>query len=598
MSSANISMTEDQFLCSICLDIFNEPVSTPCGHNFCKQCITRYWTAAATATTATSQCPLCKEVFQKTPDLKVNTEFRDMLELFKRKAVSADGESSPPPPRAVEVLCDFCHVKRKALKSCLVCFASFCSGHLKPHHSVQALQWHKLIDPVKDLKDRVCKKHNKGLEFFCRDDQSCVCALCLKEQHKTHQVVALEEELKEVKVKLKQAKKEVKHTVEEKHNTIQQIQSSKIRSRAEMERMQRETEKAFGALGALIWNKSMKLIQQLEEKQRTAELQAETLVQQLQKEIAEENLRYEELEELSKTDDHFRLLKGLPSTSSAPNTKHPLVLRPLLNATTVQSAVSRIEEVLEEQMENITREISREEQRRIENPFDDELGNIKRQHAVNLTLDPDTAHPSLIVSKDRKQVRDGGARRSVPDTPTRFDPLHFVLGDEGFSSGKFYFEVQLKGQTTWEIGVTRDTVDRKSVQLSLCPENGCWTLGSYWGRCQANTNPPQVLTPSKEPGRVGVFVDYEGGLVSFYDADSRALIYSFSGCTFSASVHFLRHMLVSRIYPDTKTKIYPLFRPSAELDSDSASLQIVLLDAPDKKDQTLPKETPLKTSLC
>lgn len=566
MASANISMTEDYFSCSICLEIFNEPVSTPCGHNYCKGCITGYW-----ATRVPSQCPLCKEEFQETPDLQVNTEFRDMLELFKKKALTA-------PARAEEVLCDLCHgMKRKALKSCLVCLASYCSGHLKPHHSVQALKWHKLVDPVKTLEDRMCKKHNKVLDFFCRDDQSCVCALCLKDHHEMHHVVPLEEELKETKTKLKNSKRELRHTLAEKKSTIQQVQSSKEQGRAEVERTKVETEKAFDALVALILSKKTKLVEQLEVKQRAAEQRAETLVQQLQLEIVEDNLKYAELEEISKTEDSFKLLKNLPSLSSTPSTKHPFTVRPLLRVETVQSAVARMVEVLKEQMECVTREISLEEQRQIENLFDDELGNIQKQHAVNLTLDPDTAYPSLILSEDGKQVRDRGTRRSIPDTPTRFDPLHFVLGAEGFSTGKFYFQVQLKGQTTWEIGVARESINRKSVELSLSPENGCWTLGSYWGRCQANTNPPEILPLSKEPEQVGVFVDYEGGLVSFYDVDARVLIYSFSGCAFTESMQFLRYMLASRMYSSTpaKTKIYPLFRPSAEQDSDFTSLQII-----------------------
>ncbi|XP_034534847.1 E3 ubiquitin-protein ligase TRIM39-like [Notolabrus celidotus] len=569
MASAN---AEDNFLCSICLDIFNEPVSTPCGHNYCKPCITVYW-----ATQDSSQCPLCKEEFQTTPDLHVNTEFRDMLELFKKRRYAADVRSSPPGP--ADVLCDLCHVtaKRSALKSCLVCLASYCSGHLKPHHSVQALKWHKLVNPVKTLGDRMCKKHNKVIEFFCKQDQSCVCVLCLKDHHEMHEAVSLEEELKERKTKLKSAKREVNSTLAERDHTIQGIQSSMMQSRAELERTKVETGKALDALVALIVSKKMMLMELLEGKQRAAEQQAETVVRQLQLEIVENNLRLAELEELSKSDDDFKLLKDLPSVSSSPNTRHPFSVRSLLQVETVRSAMAKMEEVLNEQMESITREIYHEEQRRTENPFDDELGIIQVQHAINLTLDPNTAHPSLILSEDGTQVRDGGERRNIPDIPTRFDPLHVVLGEEGFSSGKFYYEVQLEGQTTWEIGVVRESINRKCIDLPLTPENGCWTLGCYWGRCQANTNPPAVLTPSKVPERVGVFVDYEGGLVSFYDVDVRALIYTFTGCAFTAGRPFLRSVLTFRGYVGTpaKTKIRPLFRPSAEQESDTAALRII-----------------------
>ncbi|KAM6988234.1 E3 ubiquitin-protein ligase TRIM39-like [Tautogolabrus adspersus] len=579
MASANLqklsSVSEDNFSCSICLEVFNEPVSTPCGHNYCKGCITGYW-----ATRDSSQCPLCKVEFRQTPVLQVNTEFRDMLEIFKKTRFENDVKSSPP--SAVDVLCDLCHgMKRKALKSCLVCLASYCNGHLKPHHSVQALKWHKLINPVKSLEDRMCKEHNKVIEFFCKKDQSCVCVLCLKDHHKMHKAVPLEEEFKERKHKLKKVNREVKQSLIKKHNTILMIQNSMMQGREEVERTKAESVKAFNALVALIMTKKMTLIELLEGKQKAAEQQAENLIRQLQLEIIEDNRMSNMLEELSKTEDDFRLLQGLPPVSSPSSTTHPFTERVhrLLEVETVKSAMTKMVETLNEQMEIITKEVDLAEERQTENVFDDELGEIQMQHAINLTLDPNTAHPSLIISEDRKQVRDGVTKRSVPDNPTRFDNLHYVLGEEGFSSGKFYYEVHLNRQTRWEVGVARESISRKGVDLSLSPENGCWTLGCYWGRCQANTNPPVILSPSKVPEKVGVFVDYEGGIVSFYDIDARALIYSFTGCVFTASVPFLRNVLSLRVYGGTPktTKIYPLFRPS-EQGSDSAPLQITPVD--------------------
>lgn len=264
MASANISLSEEQFLCSICLDVFTEPVSTPCGHNYCKDCIKAYW-----AINDISQCPMCKETFHGVPELRVNTEFRDMLEVFKRTFVACDDSSSPARPG--EVPCDLCHgMKHKALKSCLVCLASYCNAHLEPHHTVQAFKWHKLIDPVATLEDRMCKKHNKMIEFFCRKDQSCVCVVCLREDHVMHNAVSLEEEFKERKMKLNHMKKQVKHAVSEKCMMASRIQNSVIQGRQEVERIKAETVKAFNTLLALIETRKIKLIELLEEKQKAA----------------------------------------------------------------------------------------------------------------------------------------------------------------------------------------------------------------------------------------------------------------------------------------------------------------------------------------
>ncbi|XP_070826361.1 E3 ubiquitin-protein ligase TRIM39-like [Chaetodon trifascialis] len=578
MASANTSLSEDQFLCSICLNVFTEPVSTPCGHNYCKSCIVDYWTRGDF-----HQCPLCKKNCSTSPELQVNAEFRDMLELFKRTSVA--GDDSGPPAGPGEVPCDLCHgMKRKALKSCLVCLASYCSTHLKPHHAVQALKWHTLINPVATLEHRVCQKHNKLKEFFCRKDGSCVCMVCLRDDHVMHTAVSLEEEVKERKTKVTYMKRSVKHTLSQKCTMAKEIKNAMTLGRQEVERTKAETAKAFAALVAMIEARKVKLMELLEEKQRAAEQLAEALLRQLDLEIVANSRTRTKLEELSKTEDDFSLLQDLPFVSSSSNTKQCFTARvqPLLKVETVKGAMAKMEETLNQQMEDITSEVNLADQEKTleelvhtqaEDVFDDELGKIQKQYATNITLDPNTAHPSLILTEDRKQVRGGGAKRQVPDNPRRFDSLHFVLGNEGFSSGKFYYEVTLKGQTGWEVGVARESISKKGVDLSLSPENGCWTLGSYWGRCQANTNPPVVLPLSQQPQKVGVFVDYEGSLVSFYDVDTRDLIYSFTGCAFAGSVPFLSNLLSLRVY-SAKTKIYPLLRPSCEEGSISPPLHI------------------------
>ncbi|KAL0174186.1 hypothetical protein M9458_030154, partial [Cirrhinus mrigala] len=170
----------EELQCSICLDVFADPVSTPCGHNFCKSCLNQCWN-----TSQTYNCPFCKETFSKRPDLKINTALRQVVQLFKEQLCETKSE----------VLCDICDDKKmKALKMCLVCQSSYCQTHLKPHYSVEKLKKHKLIDPEENLEIYVCQKHDKPLELFCRDDQTCVCLLCAVTNHRNHNTVAAEEE--------------------------------------------------------------------------------------------------------------------------------------------------------------------------------------------------------------------------------------------------------------------------------------------------------------------------------------------------------------------------------------------------------------------
>ncbi|KAK9516161.1 hypothetical protein VZT92_024112 [Zoarces viviparus] len=123
MSAASCLLTEDQFLCSICLVVFTDPVSTPCGHNFCKTCITDHWNV-----NVQTQCPNCKEVFNIRPELQVNTFISEMAAQFRQsaqqKASSSSSEQQAAKPG--EVPCDVCTgTKLKALKSCLVCLVSY-----------------------------------------------------------------------------------------------------------------------------------------------------------------------------------------------------------------------------------------------------------------------------------------------------------------------------------------------------------------------------------------------------------------------------------------------------------------------------------------
>ncbi|KAF7706580.1 hypothetical protein HF521_019834, partial [Silurus meridionalis] len=157
--------------------------------------------------------------------------------------------------------------------------------------------------------------------------------------------------------------------------------------------------------------------------------------------------------------------------------------------------------------------------------------------AVDVTLDPDTAHPYLILSADAKQVADEDKWQNLPDTPQRFNMYLNVLGKQSFSSGKFYYEVQVRGKTAWILGVMRENINRKG-KITLTPHNGFWTVAltndnQYW----AYANTDVLLTLREKVEKVGVFVDYEEGLVSFYDVNSSSHLYSFTGQSFTGNLY-------------------------------------------------------------
>ncbi|XP_044198495.1 E3 ubiquitin-protein ligase TRIM21-like [Thunnus albacares] len=523
MSAVSCLLSEDQFLCSICLDVFTDPVTTPCGHNFCKNCITEHWNS-----NVQYLCPICKEVFYTRPKLKVNTFISEMVSQFRQEAQQKASSSSSEQHAAKpgEVPCDVCTgTKLKALKSCLVCLTSYCETHLEPHLTMSRLKRHQLMDPVENLEDRMCMKHDKPLELFCKTDQTCVCMLCSVLDHKTDEFVPLKEEYEGKKAELGKTEAEIQQMIQKRRLKIQEIKHSVDLSKEDADREKAEGVQVFTTLKESVERSLNELIETIEEKQRTTEKQAEDFIKELEQEISELMKRSSEVEKLSRSEDHLHLLQNFPSLKAALPTKDwtEVSVRPPSYEGTVVRAVTQLEETLSEEMKKL---------------FEAELKRVQ-QYAVDVTFDPDTANPWLILSDDEKQINCGDVKKNLPDNPERFSYCVCVLGKPSFSSGRFYFEVQVKGKTDWDLGVARESINRKG-KITLRPLNGYWTIVMRNGNeYEALAGPPVRLSLKSQLQKVGVFVDYEEGLVSFYDVDAAALIYSFTGCSFTEKLYTL-----------------------------------------------------------
>ncbi|XP_049928448.1 zinc finger protein RFP-like [Epinephelus moara] len=526
MAAASCLLTEHQFLCSICLDVFTDPVTIPCGHNFCKTCITEHWNVNASC-----QCPNCKKLFNTRPELHVNTFISEMAAQFRQSAqqkASSSSSSEQQVSKPAEGLCDVCTgTKLKALKSCLVCLVSYCETHLEPHLKMPRLKKHKLIDPVENLEDRMCREHDKLLEMFCKDDHMCVCMLCTVLDHKTHDVVPLKEGYEGKKLELES---EIQQMIQKRRLKIEEIKHSVKLSQRGADREIADGVQVFTALKESVERIQAELIDTIKEKQRKTEEQAEGFIKELEQEISELKKRSSEVEQLSQSEDHLHFLRSFLSLSTAPPTKDwtEVNVCPTTFKGTVRRAVNQLEETLHEEITNL---------------FKAELKRVQ-QYAVDVTLDPDTAHGWLIISDDGKQVKHGYIKKDLPDNPERFDSFFAVLAEQSFSSGRFYFEVQVKGKTHWTLGVARESVNRKG-EITLLSQNGYWTISKRTENvyCAEDDDFKVSLSLKSQPEKVGVFVDYEEGLASFYDVDSAALIHAFTGCSFTE-------------------KLYPLFCPS------------------------------------
>lgn len=509
MSAPGCLLTEEQLLCDVCLDVFSDPVTVPCGHTFCRACVERHWEDSVQR-----HCPTCKEAFHGRLELQASRVISDVILHFR------GAQRNPQLAKGGDVTCDICSApKLKAFKSCLACLASYCEIHLKPHLSVCRLKQHQLTDPTEHLEQRICPKHEKPLELFCKTDQTCVCMLCPVHDHKSHDIGLLKEQYEKKTAELGMREEEIQEMIQERQHAILNIRHGVKLSKCAAQREMVNGVQVFAALKRSLRRAEVELIGTIEERQKTAETQAKSFIQELDQEISELLTRQAEAEQLRATKDHLHFLQNLRMLSPSTTKDWTAVSVNLpSHEGTLRSTVDQLRQTLGEEMETLVVEA--------------EL-NCHRQFSVDVTLDPDTAHSALVLSEDGKRVLHGVGRRNLLDNPERFDPCCCVLARQAFSSGSFYFEVQVQGKSRWTVGVAKASVQRKGV-VPLCPANGHWSVWLKNGtKYAALVGTPKPLTLRSKPRRVGVFVDFDKGLVSFYDGDTAAVLYSFTGCCFT-----------------------------------------------------------------
>ncbi|XP_059930054.1 E3 ubiquitin-protein ligase TRIM39-like isoform X1 [Gadus macrocephalus] len=514
MACANTSWSEENFSCSICLDVFSSPVTTACGHNFCRTCITKFWDEQVRY-----KCPVCNKLFNTRPDLQVNTFLSELAAQFRTTVRVKEQPCDEP----AEVPCDVCTgTQQKAVKSCLVCFTSYCQTHLEPHQVVARLQKHRLVEPMDRLEDLMCKKHDRLLELFCQTEQVCVCLLCTVTDHKSHPVVPLKEEYEVKTAQLGKIEADVPQKIQERKQKIKEIKDTVELSNKDADREIAQGGQVFTALIGCVEKGRDEFNQTVQEKLKSTVKRAEDLIKELEQEIEDLTNRSSEVKRLSHTEDHLHFLQTFRSLKDPPPTRDwtTVEVRPPSYVGTLRRSLDQLEETLNMEMKKLC---------------DAELKRVQK-YEVDVTLDPDTAYPMLLLSEDGKQVHDGGVVKELPDNPKRFTYYRCVLTRQSFSSGRFYFEVQVKNKTAWWLGVARESINRKD-KTERTPKTGYWTLW-YDKHGLVFSNDPDVRLPLRAGlQKVGVFVDYDEGLVSFYDVEARVHIYSATGCTFTEPLY-------------------------------------------------------------
>ncbi|XP_018430992.1 PREDICTED: E3 ubiquitin/ISG15 ligase TRIM25-like [Nanorana parkeri] len=173
------SVTEE-LNCSICLEMYTDAVTLPCGHNFCRACILRFLDTQF----GVPSCPDCRAHFPQRPALQKNITLCNVVTHYRsspRREAAGGG-----------VHCTYCiRSAVPALKSCLHCEASLCADHLQVHSTAPE---HILAEHGATREDRKCPAHKEVLKYFCREDSACICVSCrLDGEHRGHRAESLEE---------------------------------------------------------------------------------------------------------------------------------------------------------------------------------------------------------------------------------------------------------------------------------------------------------------------------------------------------------------------------------------------------------------------
>uniref|UniRef100_A0A674B6G3 Tripartite motif-containing protein 16-like n=1 Tax=Salmo trutta TaxID=8032 RepID=A0A674B6G3_SALTR len=515
MAQKGVLLDQDQFCCSVCLDLLKEPVTIPCGHSYFRSCIEDCWDQDVLK--GVYSCPQCRETFTPRPNLRKNNMLAEVVEKLKKTGVQA----APPPALCYagpgDVVCDFCTGtrKQKALMSCLLCLASYCETHLQPHYEFPAFKKHKLVKATAQLQEKICSHHDKLLEVYCRTDQQCICLLCVMDEHKGHDTVSAAAERTEKQRQLGMSQQKVQQRFQEREKELKELQQAVESLKRSAQAAVEDSDQIFTELIRSIERRSSEVKELIRAQEKAQVSQAEGLLEQLKQEIAELRKRSTELEQLSHTEDHIHFLRSYQSLSSISVSSDlpSIVVRPLQYFGDVSKTVSELREKLEDFLKGEWTKISTTVNIvDVLLPPEPKTREQLLQYSCQLTLDPNTAHTRLSLSKGNRKVTHRGQVQPYTDHPDRFTNRCQVLCREGLS-GRCYSEVE------WNIS-------RTETDSGFGYNNKSWSLqcssDGYW----FTHNNVETEVSGPQSSRVGVYLDHKAGTLSFYSvSDTMTLLH-------------------------------------------------------------------------
>ncbi|XP_073488516.1 E3 ubiquitin/ISG15 ligase TRIM25-like [Aquarana catesbeiana] len=521
MASADVRQELD---CSICLEIYKDPVILSCGHNFCRVCIDRVLDEEGSGGYS---CPQCREKFRDRPVLHRNITLRNIVEAFP---------STHPDQKKTGIFCTQCiHSPVPAVKSCLMCEASLCDNHLKIHSKSPE---HVLTDPTTSMESRKCSIHRELLKYYRTEDSACICVSCsLAGEHRGHKVETLDEASEKKKQELRNV---LQKLMTEREETEKRVQSLQDRRRKVQEKSAGLTERVtalFIELRRHLEDLEKRVLRNISSQEERISLS--DLIHQL--EIKKEDLsrKMEDIEELCNMTDPLTVLQesdtgDLCDTEEGDDEDRERHDRLLHDGEDLD--VAGISHTLHRGLSDMIKGV---------NVF------FYIPEASDILLDVNTAHNNLQISDDMKTVCWSDIEQNRPETSERFQSWVQVLSSQRFSSGRHYWEVNVSESENYRVGMCYPSMERRGGgegdQAGIGDNNKSWCLYRYSGLCYVRHDSKRIrISPNPSSNRVRISLDYEAGRLSFYDVcDPIRHLHTFT-TTFTEPLHAGLHLCVGK----------------------------------------------------
>ncbi|XP_036953632.1 tripartite motif-containing protein 16-like [Acanthopagrus latus] len=529
MAQKAVQLDRETFSCSVCLDLLKDPVTTPCGHSYCKNCIKDHWDKEDER--RIYSCPQCRKSFTPRPELLKNTMLAALVEQLKKPGLQA-AAADLCYAGAEDVACDVCTGRKlRAVKSCLSCPASYCEKHLQPHYEAVPLKKHKLMEPSEKLQENICSRHDEVMKMFCRTDQQCICYLCSVDEHKGHDTVSAAAERTERQRELEGSRHNIQQRIQDREEEVKLLQQEVEAINGSADKAVEHSEKIFRKLIRLMEKRRSDVKQQVRSQQETEVSRVKELQEKLEQEITELKRKDAELKKLSHTEDHNQFLHNYPSLSALSESTHSssINIRPLKNFEDVTAAVSelrdKLQDVLRDTWTNISLTVMKVDVL-LSNPQPEPKTRADfLRYSREITLDPNTANTQLLLSEGNRKATHTSQQQSYSDHPDRFTEWWQVLSRETLT-GRCYWEVEWRGQVGVAVAYKNISRAGDSDECGFGFNDKSWMLDCSTDSYKFYHNKVQTPVSGPQSSRVGVYLDHSAGILSFYSvSDTMTLLH-------------------------------------------------------------------------